>query len=102
MDIKEFQALMKTLFFDKDEQRGSMKTLAWLVEEVGELARELRHLDSGTLESPQKLEEEFADVLAWLSSLANIAGVDLEAAALAKYPLVCSKCGGNPCECDSG
>ena len=101
MDIRQFQDLMKTLFFERDQERGSMNTFAWFVEEVGELAHELRQLEAGKLESLSSIEQEFGDVLAWLCSLANLAGVDLEAAAAAKYPGTCSKCGKNPCECDA-
>ncbi len=101
MEIRQFQELMKTLFFDRDTERGSMKTFAWFVEEVGELAHELRQLEAGKLESNDAIEQEFGDVFAWLCSLANLTGVDLEAAAIAKYPGLCSKCGKNPCECDA-
>ncbi|HME51874.1 MAG TPA: MazG nucleotide pyrophosphohydrolase domain-containing protein [Candidatus Lokiarchaeia archaeon] len=100
MDIRQFQDLMKTLFFERDVERGTMKTFTWFIEEVGELAHELRQLEAGKLESRKAIEQEFGDVLAWLCSLANLAGVDLETAAAAKYPDKCSKCGKNPCECE--
>ena len=66
----------------------------WFSEEVGELAEALRKNDR------EAMEEEFADVLAWLVSLANIVGVDVEEAAKRKYPDVCPYCGKNPCECE--
>jgi len=91
--ISEFQKLIEDIYFDKDSQRGLMGTFAWFVEEVGELARELR---SGGDE--RELHEEFADVLAWLSTLASLAGVDLEKAA-GKYSEGCPKCHGTPCVC---
>ncbi len=100
MDIRQFQDLMKTLFLKRDTDRGTMKTFAWLVEEVGELAHELRQIESGKAGRKGQLEQEFGDVLAWLCSLANLAEVDLEKAALAKYPFMCGKCGHSPCECD--
>lgn len=104
MDISEFQDLMRTLFLQRDEERGVMKTFAWLVEEVGELAAELRELDPGTggVNPIEKgVKEELADVFAWLCSISNLVGVDLEAAALEKYPFKCNKCDSNPCHCGS-
>lgn len=65
----------------------------WLMEEVGELAAALRE---GT---PQELAYEFADVLAWLATIANVAGVDLERAVMEKYGNGCPGCGGMVCEC---
>jgi NTP pyrophosphatase (non-canonical NTP hydrolase) len=60
------------------------------VEELGDA------LESGDIRG---LQEEFADVIAWLASLANITGIDLEKAALKKYDNKCPKCGHSPCEC---
>jgi len=65
----------------------------WLMEEVGELAAALRE---GT---PQELAYEFADVLAWLATIANVAGVDLEQAVLEKYGHGCPGCGEMVCMC---
>jgi NTP pyrophosphatase (non-canonical NTP hydrolase) len=65
------------------------------VEEVGELARTLRRDDAGAREA------EFGDVLAWLASLANQSGVDLQAAA-GRYQDGCPKCGEIPCGCPFG
>ncbi|MFA5363932.1 MAG: MazG nucleotide pyrophosphohydrolase domain-containing protein [Candidatus Bathyarchaeia archaeon] len=93
MDIKEFQKLMHQLYFSRDSQRGTDKTLAWLEDEVQELKEALKEGDI------QAAEKEFADVLAWLASLANVVNVDLEKAALEKYPHKCSKCNQNPCDC---
>jgi NTP pyrophosphatase (non-canonical NTP hydrolase) len=104
MDIRQFQDLMKSVFFQRDTERGTMTTFAWFVEEVGELAHELRQIESGKTGTKEgskvPLEQEFGDVLAWLCSLANLAGIDLEKAALAKYPFMCGKCGKSPCECE--
>ena len=93
MRISEFQKLIEDIYFDKDSQRGLMGTFAWFVEEVGELSRELR---SGG--DANELRDEFADVLAWLSTLASLAGVDLEEAA-EKYSRGCPKCHRIPCVC---
>ena len=72
---------------------ASLETHMWFCEEVGELTRALRrgHDD--------ELEGEFADVLAWLSTLASIAGIDLEKAALKKYEHGCPRCSQTPCAC---
>jgi NTP pyrophosphatase (non-canonical NTP hydrolase) len=82
------------LYGEKDAARGDMATFVWLAEEFGELATALR---SGT---PEELALEMADVLAWLATLANIRGVDLEAAVWKKYGLGCPGCGVAPCVCD--
>lgn len=75
MEINEFQALMERLYGEADRERGVPSTVAWLAEEVGELAQAVRKGDRA-----QQLHE-FGDVLAWLSSLANQMGIDLEEAA---------------------
>ena len=93
MHIHEFQELMRQLFFHRDSERGVKGTFDWLVEEVEELRVALEEGDNG------EIEKEFADVIAWLSSLANVAGVDLEKAALSKYDYGCPKCKKAPCEC---
>jgi len=71
-----------------------MGTFAWFVEEVGELSRELRSQND-----KKKLQDEFADVLAWLSTLASVSGIDLEESAC-KYSHGCPKCHKTPCACD--
>lgn len=93
MDIKEFQNMMRQLYFSRDAERGKEKTLSWLEDEVQELREALQE---GNI---QETEKEFADVLAWLASLANVVGIDLEKAALSKYDNKCPKCKMNPCEC---
>jgi len=94
VEIREFQQLIKKLYYEKDLRRGREKTLIWLVEEVGELAEAVRKNDF------KSVREEMADVFAWLVSLANLYDVDLEEAVKSKYPNVCKKCGKIPCECD--
>jgi NTP pyrophosphatase (non-canonical NTP hydrolase) len=93
MTLQEFQRLIERIYFAKDNGRGAEATFMWLVEEIGELSRALRR------QSREELEGEFADCAAWLSTLASIAGVDLEAAVQKKYGDGCPKCGGAPCEC---
>ena len=75
MEISTFQALMEELYGEADRERGVPSTVAWLAEEVGELAQAVR---KGTKE--QQLHE-FGDVLAWLSSLANQLDLSLTDAA---------------------
>ncbi len=94
MGINQFQRLIEDIYFQRDSARGLAGTHMWFCEEVGELTRALRRGDRSALES------EFADVLAWLSTLASIAGVDLEAAARRKYERGCPRCTKAPCACD--
>jgi len=84
---------MRDLYLHRDSERGMAGTFDWLVDEVEELGDALNGSDK------EELEKEFADVIAWLASLANITGVDLEIAAVAKYNHKCPKCGCSPCEC---
>jgi NTP pyrophosphatase (non-canonical NTP hydrolase) len=93
MQIQEFQEMMKRLYFQRDFKRGINGTFNWLVDEVIELGEELKGTDK------EATEKEFADVIAWLASLANIMGIDLEKAALNKYNNKCPKCLCTPCQC---
>jgi len=92
LTITEFQRRIREIYFDKDSRRGRDGTFRWLVEETGELARAMRKDDRSNL------EEEFADVFAWLSSLATLEGIDVETAC-AKYSEGCPKCHATPCMC---
>lgn len=92
MRISEFQQMIRELYLEKDEKRGIEKTFLWLVEEVGELAEAVR--------TGKNAGEEFADVFAWLVSLANLCGIDLEMEIERKYPGYCVKCGYKPCRCE--
>ena len=87
MQIREFQEMMRQLYFKRDIERGVNGTYNWLVDEVEELGEELK---KGT--DKEATEKEFADVIAWLASLANIMGIDLEKAAINKYNYKCPKC----------
>ena len=95
ISIREFQNLIRDMYMEKDAERGIDGTFMWLMEEVGELAGALRQ---GT---PQELAAEFADVLAWLTTIANVAGVDLTAAVSEKYGSGCPGCGRLICNCDN-
>ncbi len=92
--LSQLQEVIRDTYDAKDRRRGIEGTFMWFLEEVGELAAALR---GGTEEEKAA---EFADVLAWLATLANIAGVDLEAAAQKKYGKGCPGCGQVPCVCD--
>jgi NTP pyrophosphatase (non-canonical NTP hydrolase) len=95
--LAEFQQLIRDMYMRKDIARGTSGTFMWLMEEVGELAAALR---SGSL---AEQTGEFADVLAWLVTIANVAGVDLTAAVLQKYGGGCPGCGRLICTCpDAG
>ena len=94
LSLRDLQSLIKEMYGPKDVARGVDGTFMWLMEEVGELAAALRE---GT---PDELALEFADVLAWLATIANVAGVDLDAAVRKKYGSGCPGCGQFSCQCD--
>jgi NTP pyrophosphatase (non-canonical NTP hydrolase) len=93
MRIAEFQKRIEEIYYERDAARGLAGTHMWFCEEVGELTRALRR------DTRSELEGEFADVLAWLATLASIAGVDLEKAAATKYAAGCPRCRSAPCAC---
>ena len=84
---------MKRLYFHRDSERGVKGTYEWLADELQELYEALEEGDK------EAAEKEFADVIAWLASLANITGIDLEKAAVNKYSDKCPKCQQSPCHC---
>lgn len=87
LTIAAFQELIRVRYSKTDAARGTPGTFMWFIEEVGELATALHDNAPGakpTKKQRANLDEEFADVLAWLMTLANINGVDLETA-LKKY-----------------
>ena len=93
MQIREFQRRIEEIYYEKDSARGLAGTHMWFCEEVGELTRALRR------NQKEELAGEFADVLAWLSTLASIAGIELEDVARAKYGEGCPRCAAVPCSC---
>ena len=84
MTISEFQELIRARYFKTDSERGIAKTFLWLSEEFGELAHALGRVERGDADL-ENLSEEFADVLAWLVTLANITNIDLTKAIHEKY-----------------
>ena len=95
MTLDELQQLIERLYTAKDRARGSAATFLWLNEEIGELAAAIRE------GSHQDKCGEFADVLAWLVTLANVEGVNLTEAIVEKYGEGCPGCGLTTCSCES-
>jgi NTP pyrophosphatase (non-canonical NTP hydrolase) len=92
MDLGAVQELMETTYGERDRARGLPAAVAWLAEEVGELARAIR---KGTREEQL---HEIGDVLAWLASLANQLELSLDEA-FARYATGCPYCRAAPCQC---
>ena len=93
ISLGDFQRLIREMYYEKDIARGVDGTFMWLMEEVGELASALRSGDQ------ENRLEEFADVLAWLATIANVAGIDLSEAVRRKYGSGCPGCGQLVCVC---
>jgi NTP pyrophosphatase (non-canonical NTP hydrolase) len=93
--LADFQHLIREMYLAKDVERGVEGTFMWLIAEVGELSEALRN---GTHEDRMG---EFADVLAWLTTIANVVGVDLTEAIARKYGTGCPGCGQLVCRCDA-
>ena len=92
MDIQLFQECIKEAYIEKDSKRGIQGTFLWFTEEIGELARAIRKGNH------EQKEEEFADVFAWLTSLANLCNIDINKVSQ-KYAAGCPKCKAKRCEC---
>ena len=92
MDLATLQDLMERTYGELDRARGPAATIAWLTEELGELAQAVR---KGTRDDQV---HELGDVLAWVASLANQLGISLDEGA-SRYAGGCPKCGGIPCRC---
>jgi len=90
--IREFQELMKKMYIHRDVKRGPDRTMLWFISEVGELA------DALVKNNRLNIEDEAADVLAWLCSICNLLEVDLEQAVTRKYQK-CPLCKSLPCRC---
>ena len=93
MQLSEFQNIIKNTYGQKDQKRGVDKTFMWFMEEIGELARELHREND-----KKRLSHEFADCFAWLVTLANLKGIDIEKA-VEKYKDGCYRCQSIPCLC---
>jgi NTP pyrophosphatase (non-canonical NTP hydrolase) len=93
-ELAELQRRMEETYGARDRARGIPATVAWLAEEMGELAKAVR---KGTRDEQL---HELGDVLAWLASLANQLDVSLDDA-VARYQHGCPRCGASPCRCDT-
>ncbi len=93
LSLGDLQRHIHAMYYEKDVARGVDGTFMWLMEEIGELAAALRGNDR------QNLAEEFADVIAWLATIANVAQIDLSAALIAKYGSGCPGCHKLVCTC---
>jgi NTP pyrophosphatase (non-canonical NTP hydrolase) len=92
VEIADLQAVIEATFGAKDRARGLPSSVAWLTEEVGELAQAIR---KGTRDDQL---HELGDVVAWVASIANQLGLDLDEA-LERYRTGCPRCGVSPCTC---
>jgi NTP pyrophosphatase (non-canonical NTP hydrolase) len=87
LTLAAFQQFIRDRYYGPDSERGAAGTFMWFIEEVGELATALQKAAGEGQETSggDDLAGEFADVLAWLCTLANITGIDLEKAVMEKY-----------------
>ncbi len=92
MELARLQDVIERTYGERDRARGVPSTVAWLTEELGELAQAVRK------GSREQQVHEFADVLAWVASLANQMDIDL-ADAVSRYASGCPRCLDSPCTC---
>jgi NTP pyrophosphatase (non-canonical NTP hydrolase) len=91
-ELSDVQRLMEQTYGARDRARGLAATVAWLAEEMGELAKAVR---KGTRDEQV---HELGDTLAWLASLANQLDISLEES-IARYAAGCPRCHAAPCQC---
>jgi NTP pyrophosphatase (non-canonical NTP hydrolase) len=97
INLRDFQQLMRKMYLEKDVARGVDGTFMWLLEEIGELAAALRQGNH------EERMAEFADTIAWLTTIANLVDVDLAQAVHRKYGEGCPGCQQFVCRCpDAG
>jgi NTP pyrophosphatase (non-canonical NTP hydrolase) len=92
MDLADLQEAIERTYGERDRARGVPSTVAWLAEEVGELAQAVRKGNH------EQQVHEFGDVVAWVATLANQQGVDLSEA-VQRYMVGCPRCERMPCNC---
>ena len=92
MDLAEVQRIIEATYGERDRARGVPSSVAWLCEEVGELAKAVRK------GSRDEQIHELGDVVAWVASLAGQLGISLETA-IERYARGCPRCGASPCAC---
>ena len=93
VELRQLQDVIEHTYGERDRGRSIAHSIAWLTEEFGELAQAIR---KGT---PEQIEHEFSDVLAWVASIANQVDVDLTTA-MQRYAAGCPKCHASPCACE--
>lgn len=94
MNIKEAQDLIRRIYFERDKQRGIERTVLRTFQELGELSDAIMRK-----KTQAEIEEELADVFAWVISIANLLEIELGTSLLKKYNNACSKCDSSPCKC---
>ncbi len=92
VDFSAFQHVIEETYGSRDRERGQAATVAWLCEEVGELAKAAR---KGTREEQL---HELGDVVAWVASLANQLDLSIDEA-ISRYATGCPRCTARPCAC---
>ena len=92
VDLRAVQDQMARTYGARDRERGTAASVAWLVEEVGELAQAIRKGDD------EARLHELGDVLAWLASIADQLDLSLEDAGR-RYAAGCPRCAAVPCRC---
>ena len=95
MTLDELQILIERMYSGRDRERGTAATFLWLCEEIGELAKCFNKSMN-----KNEIESEFADIFAWLCSVANLLNIDLEQAIIGKYDNSCPRCKNNHCNCE--
>ena len=91
--IKDFQKMMREIYYDRDVERGLYRSALWLISEIGEL------VDAIVKGDAEALNKEAADAMAWLCSVCNLLEVYLEKVVYERYNQHCPRCGESPCEC---
>ncbi|MFW9848835.1 MAG: MazG nucleotide pyrophosphohydrolase domain-containing protein [Candidatus Thorarchaeota archaeon] len=94
MKIDEAQNIIREIYLDRDKERGIERTILRTFQELAELSDAISK--DQTL---KKIEDEVADVFAWVISIANLLDISLGKALLSKYNYVCSRCKSSPCTC---
>lgn len=92
MELSQLQSVIEATYGARDRTRGVPSTVAWIAEEVGELAQAVRKGDRSAQ------VHELGDVIAWVASLASQPGISLEEA-VARYAAGCPRCTASPCAC---
>jgi len=95
LDLRDCQRLMWEIYGERDSRRGADRTILWMLSEAGEVA-------DAYVKGSRSLGGEMADLLAWMLSVCNVVGIDLEGEFLSKYSGGCPRCRGTPCTCPEG